>query len=131
MSSPVGYPQGNSLKMFTDGTYGAGDIPVGVPGKNLTPIYATSSDWGVDNRQLLVTRHAAADVLVYGATAAGFAAAYRAAKNGASVVIVNPTSQVGGMPTGGLSNCDVAYGLVTRGVFSVFAQRVYEFAPAE
>jgi len=46
MSSPVGYPQGNSLKMFTDGTYGAGDIPVGVPGKNLTPLYATSSDGG-------------------------------------------------------------------------------------
>lgn len=47
MSSPVGYPQGNSLKMFTDGTFGAGDIPVGVPGKNLTPIYATSSSGGV------------------------------------------------------------------------------------
>ena len=47
MSSPVGYPQGNSLKMFTDATYGAGDIPVGVPGKNLTPIYATLSDGGV------------------------------------------------------------------------------------
>ena len=47
MSSPVGYPQGNSLKMFTDGTYGAGDVPVGVPGKNLTPIYATLSDRGV------------------------------------------------------------------------------------
>ena len=44
MSSPVGYPQGNSLKMFTDETYGAGDIPVGVPGKNLTPIYAIPSD---------------------------------------------------------------------------------------
>ena len=47
MSSPVGYPQGNSLKMFTDGTYGAGDIPVGVPGKNLTPIYAIPSDGGL------------------------------------------------------------------------------------
>ena len=48
MSSPVGYPQGNSLKMFTDETYGAGDIPVGVPEKNLAPIYATLSDGVVE-----------------------------------------------------------------------------------
>lgn len=48
MSSPVGYPQGNSLKMFTDGTYGAGDIPVGVTNKKLVPLYAIPSDGGVE-----------------------------------------------------------------------------------
>lgn len=48
MSSPVGYPQGNSLKMFTDGTYGAGDIPVGVTDKKLVPLYAIPSDGGVN-----------------------------------------------------------------------------------
>lgn len=44
MSSPVGYPQGNSLKMFTDGTYGAGNVPVGITDKKLVPLYATLSD---------------------------------------------------------------------------------------
>ena len=48
MSSPVGYPQGNSLKMFTDGTYGAGSIPVGVTDKKLVPLYATTSGGRID-----------------------------------------------------------------------------------
>ena len=47
MSSPVGYPQGNSLKMFTDERYGAGDAPVGVAGDKRVPIYATPSSGGV------------------------------------------------------------------------------------
>lgn len=92
---------------------------------------STSSSGGVDNRQVLVTRHGTADVLIYGATAAGFAAAYRAAKNGVSVVIVNPTSQLGGMPAGGLANCDIAYSNVTKGVFGEFARRIYELAADE
>ena len=46
MSSPVGYPQGNSLKMFTDERYGAGDAPVGVAGDKRVPLYATPSSGG-------------------------------------------------------------------------------------
>lgn len=64
---------------------------------------------------LVVTAAAAAgqsgevarDVVVYGATAGGVTAAVSAARNGASVVLVEPGGHVGGMVSGGLGHCDV------------------------
>ncbi|MCW0217479.1 MAG: FAD-dependent oxidoreductase, partial [Prosthecobacter sp.] len=46
------------------------------------------------------------DVLVYGATPGGFCAAIAAAREGASVVLLEPTDHVGGVNTGGLSFSD-------------------------
>ncbi|QDT37750.1 ribulose-1,5-biphosphate synthetase [Stratiformator vulcanicus] len=47
-----------------------------------------------------------ADVVVYGATPGGFCAAIAAAREGASVILLEPTDHIGGMITGGLSHCD-------------------------
>jgi len=47
-----------------------------------------------------------ADILVYGSTPGGFCAAIAAAREGASVILLEPTDHVGGMTTGGLSHCD-------------------------
>jgi hypothetical protein len=47
-----------------------------------------------------------ADVIVYGSTPGGFCAAIAAAREGASVVLLEPTDHVGAMNTGGLSHCD-------------------------
>lgn len=47
-----------------------------------------------------------ADVIVYGATPGGFCAAIAAAREGASVILLEPTDHVGGLSTGGLSHCD-------------------------
>ncbi len=47
-----------------------------------------------------------ADVLVYGSTPGGFCAAIAAAREGASVLLLEPSNHVGGMSTGGLSHCD-------------------------
>lgn len=47
-----------------------------------------------------------ADVLVYGATPAGICAAIGASREGAKVVILEPTSHIGGVNTGGLSFSD-------------------------
>lgn len=47
-----------------------------------------------------------ADVIVYGATPGGFCAAIAAAREGAKVTLLEPTSHVGGLSTGGLSHCD-------------------------
>ncbi len=47
-----------------------------------------------------------ADVIVYGSTPGGFCAAIAAARDGASVILLEPTDHVGGMNTGGLSHCD-------------------------
>lgn len=47
-----------------------------------------------------------ADVIVYGATPGGFCAAIAAAREGASVVLLEPTDHVGGVNTGGLCFSD-------------------------
>jgi hypothetical protein len=47
-----------------------------------------------------------ADVVVYGATPGGFCAAIAAAREGASVVLLEPTGHIGGVNTGGLSFSD-------------------------
>lgn len=57
---------------------------------------------------LSLSAHAATqtDVVVYGATPGGFCAAIAAAREGASVVLLEPTDHVGGVNTGGLSFSD-------------------------
>lgn len=47
-----------------------------------------------------------ADVIVYGSTPGGFCAAIAAAREGASVILLEPTGHVGGVNTGGLSFSD-------------------------
>lgn len=47
------------------------------------------------------------DVLIYGATPPGLMAAMRAAEHGVSVVIIEPTSHVGGMMTSGIGKTDM------------------------
>lgn len=46
------------------------------------------------------------DVVVYGATPGGFCAAIAASREGAKVILLEPTAHVGGLSTGGLSHCD-------------------------
>ncbi|QOV87479.1 FAD-dependent oxidoreductase [Humisphaera borealis] len=57
---------------------------------------------------LLILPHTclAADVVVYGATPGGFCAAIAAAREGASVILLEPTDHVGGVNTGGLCFSD-------------------------
>lgn len=47
-----------------------------------------------------------ADVIVYGATPGGFCAAIAASREGASVLLLEPTDHIGGVNTGGLSFSD-------------------------
>ncbi len=47
-----------------------------------------------------------ADVIVYGSTPGGFCSAIAAAREGASVILLEPTAHIGGLSTGGLSHCD-------------------------
>ncbi len=47
-----------------------------------------------------------ADVIVYGSTPGGVCAAVAAAREGASVILLEPTDHVGGLSTGGLSFSD-------------------------
>ncbi|NBP81832.1 FAD-dependent oxidoreductase, partial [bacterium] len=67
-----------------------------------------------------------ADVLVYGSTPGGFSAAIAAAREGADVLLVEPTHHVGGMSTGGLSHCDSNQMVrsTLRGIFEEWHTRI-------
>ncbi len=64
------------------------------------------------------------DVLVYGATPGGIAAAVSAAKGGKQVLLVEPTDRIGGLLTCGLSNTDFRSFEALSGFFWDFAKRV-------
>ncbi len=67
-----------------------------------------------------------ADVIVYGATPGGFCAAIAAAREGAKVVLLEPTAHVGGVNTGGLSFSDSNQTVRSTllGLFEEWHQRV-------
>ncbi len=66
----------------------------------------------------------AADVVVYGATPGGIAAAVAAAKDGMKVSLVEPTGMIGGLATSGLSHTDFHSFESLSGSFADFARRV-------
>ncbi|MFO1094233.1 MAG: FAD-dependent oxidoreductase [Planctomycetaceae bacterium] len=64
------------------------------------------------------------DVVVYGGTPGGIAAAISAARMGRSVVLVEPQAHVGGMSASGLGKSDITNRPVIQGLFVEFTQRV-------
>jgi hypothetical protein len=76
-----------------------------------------------------VAGQTAYDLVVYGGTAGGVMTAVAAARQGLSVVLVNPKAHVGGMVAGGLSGTDVGKREVIGGLSLEFyfrAGRVYQ-----
>jgi hypothetical protein len=73
-----------------------------------------------------VARAVEADVIVYGATPGGFCAAIAAAREGAKVVLLEPTAHIGGVNTGGLSFSDSNQTVRSTllGLFEEWHQRV-------
>ena len=75
-----------------------------------------------------VSLHAATrvDVVVYGATPGGFCAAIAAAREGASVVLLEPSAHVGGVNTGGLcfSDSNQTVRSTVLGLFEEWHRRV-------
>ena len=69
-----------------------------------------------------------ADVIVYGSTPGGFCAAIAAAREGASVILLEPTAHVGGMNTGGLSFSDSnqTYRDTVMGLFDEWHTRIQQ-----
>jgi len=64
------------------------------------------------------------DVVVYGGTSAGVAAAVQAARMGKSVVVVSPDKHLGGLSSGGLGWTDSGRKEVVGGVAREFYQRI-------
>ena len=76
---------------------------------------------------LLTPTLPAADVVVYGGTSAGVAAAIQSARMGKTVVLIEPTDHVGGLTTGGLGYTDSGNKAVVGGIAREFYQRVKKY----
>ncbi len=72
--------------------------------------------------------HAAeTDVLIYGGTPAGIAAAISASGNDTNVLLVEPTGRIGGMTTNGLSHTDFRSFEGISGMYYEFTQRILQY----
>ncbi|MGC4053910.1 MAG: FAD-dependent oxidoreductase [Paludibaculum sp.] len=64
------------------------------------------------------------DILIYGATSGGLAAAIQARRMGKTVVVLDPGTHIGGLTTGGLSWTDIGNKIVVGGIAREFYQRI-------
>lgn len=64
------------------------------------------------------------DICVYGGTAAGVMAAYTAKRMGKSVVLIEPSSHLGGMTSGGLGHTDIGNKYAITGLAHDFYRRI-------
>ncbi|MDR3709899.1 MAG: FAD-dependent oxidoreductase [Capsulimonadaceae bacterium] len=71
-------------------------------------------------------RRLSADLVVYGATSAGVAAAVQAARLGRSVVLLEPSRLIGGMTASGIGATDIQSEQYCSGFAREFYQRVYK-----
>ncbi len=67
------------------------------------------------------------DVVIYGGTSAGIVAAIQAKRLGKSVVIIEPTSHLGGLTTGGLGQTDIGNKQAIGGLSREFYRRVRKY----
>lgn len=65
-----------------------------------------------------------ADLVIYGGTSGGIAAAVQAARMGLSAVVIEPTDRVGGLTTGGLGQTDIGNKKVIGGISREFYQDI-------
>lgn len=76
------------------------------------------------NKSTPASTERSCDVLVYGATSGGVAAAVEVAKSGKSVLIVEPGQHVGGLTSGGLGATDIGSKRAIGGWARQFYQRM-------
>lgn len=67
------------------------------------------------------------DLVVYGGTSSGIAAAVQAVRMGKSVVLIEPGSRIGGLTTGGLGQTDIGNKQVIGGIALEFYQGIKQY----
>src|SRR5438477_8168561 len=78
---------------------------------------------------IVVSAHAATasyDVVIYGGTSGGIAAAIQAARMGRTAVLIEPTPFLGGLTTGGLGATDIGNKRAIGGIAREFYGRVWQ-----
>jgi hypothetical protein len=69
----------------------------------------------------------AQDIVIYGATSGGIAAAIQAARDGHAAVLIEPTNFVGGLTTGGLGATDIGNKRAIGGLSREFYTRIFQY----
>ena len=67
------------------------------------------------------------DIIVYGATSGGIAAAIQASRLGKSVLLLEPTQRIGGLTTGGLGQTDIGNKQAIGGISREFYQNIRRY----
>ena len=67
------------------------------------------------------------DIVIYGGTSAGIAAAIQSSRMGRSVLIIEPSSRIGGLTTGGLGQTDIGNKMVIGGISREFYQGIKKY----
>ena len=67
------------------------------------------------------------DVVVYGGSAGGIAAAVQVKRQGKSVVVLEPGRRIGGLTTGGLGQTDIGNKHVVGGLAREFYERIKRY----
>ena len=65
------------------------------------------------------------DLVIYGGTSSGIVAAVQASRMGASVIVLEPYSRIGGLTTGGLGQTDIGNKAAIGGISREFYQRIH------
>ncbi len=65
------------------------------------------------------------DLVIYGGTSAGIAAAVQAKRMGISAIVIEPSNRVGGLTTGGLGQTDIGNKQVIGGISREFYHDIY------
>lgn len=73
-----------------------------------------------------VAQEATSDIVVYGGTSGGVAAAIQARRMGKSVTLIEPTKFVGGLTTGGLGATDIGNKRCIGGISREFYERIFD-----
>ena len=67
------------------------------------------------------------DIVIYGATSSGVAAAIQASRMDKSVVLIEPTQRIGGLTTGGLGATDIGNKIAIGGISREFYQYIHTY----
>jgi len=64
------------------------------------------------------------DIVIYGGTSAGIAAAVESSRMGKSVLVIEPSDRIGGLSTGGLGATDIGNKIAIGGISREFYERI-------
>lgn len=67
------------------------------------------------------------EIVIYGGTSAGIAAAIETSRAGKSVVLIEPTDRIGGLTTGGLGQTDIGKKEAIGGIAREFYQNIRQY----